>query len=39
VAPTLLDLLGLDRPTAMTGRSLIAGKGDALATAPQHASA
>ena len=39
VAPTLLGLLGLDRPSAMSGRSLIADKGDALATAPQHASA
>ncbi len=39
VAPTLLGLLGLARPTAMTGRSLIVDKGDALATAPQHASA
>ncbi len=39
VAPTLLGVLGLAQPTAMTGRSLIIEKGDALATAPQHASA
>ena len=39
VAPTLLGILGLAQPTAMTGRSLIIEKGDALATAPQHASA
>ncbi len=39
VAPTLLGLLGLARPAAMTGRSLIVEKGDALAAAPQHASA
>ena len=39
VAPTLLGLLGLNQPTAMTGRSLIVDKGDALATVPQHASA
>ncbi len=39
VAPTLLLLLGLDQPAAMTGRSLIAGPGEALAPAPRHASA
>ncbi|MHA1537323.1 MAG: 2,3-bisphosphoglycerate-independent phosphoglycerate mutase [Alphaproteobacteria bacterium] len=39
VAPTLLGLLGLDQPPAMSGHSLIAGKGDALVRAPQHASA
>ena len=39
VAPTLLQLLGLARPNAMTGRSLIVGPGEALARTPQHASA
>jgi predicted AlkP superfamily phosphohydrolase/phosphomutase len=32
IAPTLLDLVGLDRPSSMRGRSLALGSGEVLAT-------